>query len=242
MHPYERIADHYRRLIRDGTLAPGTRLPAVKDAAGEHAVSTATVRHAYSWLQNEGLIQTSPRGTFVAEPPRIASSPHDRLDRLRRTRSVLAEGEWMRVMKAELIKPPRYIADIFGLEPGDQIVHREYVMGATTTHDVNRRSLAVDWFPARLAASVPELLATSPRRGDDLVHLIGEATGRTPKYGRDGMHAREADQREANHLGVKLGSSILAMAYEWSDDLGVIVYGEVCLPPRVDIGYDYRMS
>lgn len=242
MHPYERIADHYRLRIRDGALAPGARLPSIRDMAAEHDVASATIRHALSWLQNEGLVVSSPRGTFIAEPPRIASTPYDRIDRLRRTQSTLAQGEWMRVLKAELIVPPLYVADVFGLEPGDQIAHREYVMGATTTATVNRRVLAVDWYPAALAAAVPELLGTEPRRGDNLMHLIGEATGRRPLYGRDGAHARTADQREANHLGIPVGSALLAMAYEWSDDDGVLVYGEVCLPPRMDIGYDYRLT
>lgn len=243
MHPYERIADHYRRLIRDGVLAPGSRLPTVKDAADEHGVATATVRHAYSWMQAEGILVTSPRGTFVADPPRVASSPHDRLDRLRRTRSVLAEGEWMRTLKAELIRrPPLYIAEIFALEPDDQVLAREYVTGSHTTAQVNRRALAVDWYPPYLGALVPELLSTAPKSGDDLITQIRAATGRVPRYGRDAMHARTADAREAAHLGLTPGSEIMAMAYEWSDDEGVIVYGEVCLPPRMDVGYSYRLD
>jgi GntR family transcriptional regulator len=30
------------------------------------------------------------------------------------------------------------------------------------------------------------------------------------------------------------------MAWRWSDDDGVIEYGEACLPERLTIGYEYK--
>ncbi|MBW1604216.1 GntR family transcriptional regulator [Streptomyces sp. JJ66] len=237
MHPYEQIAEQYRQLIRDGALAEGSRLPAIRDLATEHGVSTTTIRHALSWLQVEGYVRTSPRGTFVADEPPAVSSPHDRIGRLRRTGSILASGETKRVLAAGLVHPPNYVAELFGLEDGDQVCRREYVIGKGS----RRQALAVDWYPATLAAAVGALLSTAPGRADDAVPLITEATGRTPRYGRDAMHARTADEREANYLGVAVGSCILAMAYEWSDDNGVIVYGEVCVPSRMDVGYHYSL-
>lgn len=237
MHPYEQIAEHYRQQIRDGALAEGSRLPSIRDLATEHAVSSTTVRHALSWLQVEGYVRTSPRGTFVADDPPAASSPHDRLGRLQRTGSILAAGETKRVLAAELVRPPGYVAEIFGLEDGDQVCRREYVTGKAG----RRLALAVDWYPAPLAAAVGALLSTAPGRSDDAIQLITGATGRAPLYGRDGMHARAADAREAQHLGIAVGTPILALAYEWSDEGGILVYGEMCIPPRMDVGYDYKL-
>jgi GntR family transcriptional regulator len=237
-HPYERIAEHYRKKIRDRELAEGERLPTVAALAREWGMATGTIRHAMSWLQVEGYIRTSPRGTFVANEPPTGSTPHDRLNRMRRTGSTLATGETKLVTAAALVVPPLYVAEIFDLDPGDQVVRREFTTG------IGRRRVmfAVNWYLAQMAAVVPDLLSTAPRKCDDAVKLIEGATGRRVKYERDAMHAREASEREANYLGVPIGDSILAGAHEWSDDEGLIEYGEWCLPKRLTIGYENLTS
>jgi GntR family transcriptional regulator len=245
-HPYERIAEHYRQKIRDGDLTPGQRLPNVKDIAEEHGRSSTTVRHALSWLQVEGYIVTTQRGSFVADNPNAGASARDRLLRTYRTGSFLAVGETKRVAAAELIVPPLYVAELFDIDPGERLVRREYVTG----RGHQRTMLAVDWYPADFAAAVPDLLGTEPGqrtaghpgRGNDLLMQIEKKLGRRVTSGRDAMHGRDADAREAAHLGVAVGSPILAGAHEWSDEQGLIVYGEWCLPYRFTIGYEYTVE
>lgn len=246
MHPYERIAEHYRRMIRDGDLRPGHRLPTVKELAEEHGVSSTTVRHALSWLRVEGYIATTQRGSFVTDAPKIGPSPRDRILRTYRTGSVLAEHETKRVTAVELTVPPVYVAGLFDIEPGEQVVRREYVTGTGS----QITGLHVDWYPAHFALHVPDLLETAPGcrttthpgTGNDLLVQIEHAMGRMVAGGRDSMHGRDADQREARLLGVAVGSPILAGAHEWSDSQGLIVYGEWCLPYRLVIGYEYSLE
>ncbi|WP_432093733.1 GntR family transcriptional regulator [Streptomyces sp. bgisy100] len=243
--PRIRIAEFYRQLIRDGHIVPGDRLPTVREMSEQHSAATATVRAAMGWLRVEGWIVTTQRGSFVAEQTTNAASPRDRLDRVRRRGSVLADGETKRVVGADLIVPPLYVAELFDQDPGAQVVRREYVVGS----GAQRLALEVDWYPAEFAELVPDLLETvpgqrigdQPGRGDDLLALIEAATGRTVRHGRDAMHGRAADQREANHLGIPTGAPILAGTHEWSDDDGVMVYGEWCLPQRLTIGYEYQL-
>lgn len=242
-HPNIRIAEHYRRLIRDGQLSPGDRLPSVRDLATEHGVATATVRNALSWLRIEGYIVTTQRGSFVAQETTNVSSPYDRLMRVRRGDNVLGHGESWRITAAEMIVPPLYVAELFDQDPGAQVVRREYVTGTGPT----RIMLSVDWYPAYLGELVPSLLSSAPGSPDPqarrtgLLSEIEQATGRTPTVGRDAMHARIADHREARHLGIAVGAPILAGAHEWSDDEGVILYGEWCLPQKLTIGYEYQI-
>ncbi len=73
------IAGTIARLIASGDLAPGDRLPTVRELAAELGVSPATVSHAWQALAGVGLIISRGRsGSFVrAErttwlPPRIA--------------------------------------------------------------------------------------------------------------------------------------------------------------------------
>ncbi|MFF5670032.1 GntR family transcriptional regulator [Streptomyces hygroscopicus] len=235
--PSVRIAEIYRRKIRDGELHPGDRLPTVKVLAEQHGVATATARAALSHLRVEGYITVTQRGSFVNDAPTTGSSAHDRFDRIRRTGRALGDGESKRVTAAELIIPPAYVCELFDVPPMTQVVRREYVVGS----GIKRLSLSVDWYPLEFAEIVPDLLSTAPKEGDDLLQKIERATGRQVKYGRDSMHARTADRREANHLGVAVGASVLAVAHDWSDDEGVILYGETVMPERLTIGYEYRL-
>jgi GntR family transcriptional regulator len=55
------------------------------------------------------------------------------------------------------------------------------------------------------------------------------------------MHGRAADPREASFLGLPVGAPILALVHEWSDEEGIIEYGEWVLPTQVTIGYEYAL-
>ena len=53
--------------IRDGKLSPGTRLPTVRELAGQMGLAVNTVARAYRELEAAGMLETRGRfGTFVA--------------------------------------------------------------------------------------------------------------------------------------------------------------------------------
>lgn len=236
--PYMQVAERIRRRILDGELAEGAKLPAQRDLAKNEGVAIATLGRALDHLQVEGYITTSRRGTFVANAPSVAPSSYDRISRVLRTGSVLGEGETMIVTAAELMAPPQYIVELFDLQDGDQVVRRQWHTGKGK----QRLMLAVTWYPAALAALVPELLSTASAKSAGLLPRIQEATGRRVTAGRDDVHSRDADEREANFLGVRVGSPILAGAHRLWDDEGVLEYGEWCLPYRLVIGYEYTID
>lgn len=73
----EQLAERYAERIAQRLLAPGARLPSVRECAARHGVSPATVVGAYDLLQARGWVEARPqRGFFVrsAEPaaPRAA--------------------------------------------------------------------------------------------------------------------------------------------------------------------------
>lgn len=233
--PYMQVAERIRRRILDGLLKEGEKLPPVRELAQQEGVAVATLGRSLDHLQVEGYITTSRKGTFVADAPRVAPSGYDRITRVLRTGSVLAEGETMIVTRAELIKPPQYIAELFDLEEGDQVVRREWHTGKGQ----QRTGLFVTWYPAYFAAAVPELLSTARSSSPGLLLKVQQVTGRHVRAGRDDMHGRDADAREANYLGLRIGSPILAGVHRLWDDEGVIEYGEWCLPYRLTVGYEY---
>lgn len=75
---YEQITNNLRRLIASGGIAPGERLPSVRELATRLTINPNTIQRAYRQLEQEGYIFSLPgKGCFAAE----GSAP--RQDRLR---------------------------------------------------------------------------------------------------------------------------------------------------------------
>ncbi|ETH09561.1 transcriptional regulator, GntR family, partial [Bordetella pertussis 2371640] len=73
---YLRLADHYRRAIQTGVLAPAQRMPSVRNLVRAHHVSLSTALQACRQLEDDGLIEARPRsGYFVLRPRRPALAP-----------------------------------------------------------------------------------------------------------------------------------------------------------------------
>lgn len=68
MKRYEQLAEQIAELIRSGVLAPGERVPSVRQARRSYGVSPSTIFQAYYLLEDRGLIQARARsGYFVRE-------------------------------------------------------------------------------------------------------------------------------------------------------------------------------
>ena len=74
----DQLTHRYAERIRQRLLAPGARLPSVRECARAHGISPATVVAAYDQLQARGLVEARrQRGFFVREAePRSASLAH----------------------------------------------------------------------------------------------------------------------------------------------------------------------
>lgn len=74
----EQLASRLAERIRDRLLAPGARLPSVRQCAQQQGVSASTVVAAYDRLLAQGLVQARPhRGFFVRDlrlPPAAGSA------------------------------------------------------------------------------------------------------------------------------------------------------------------------
>jgi DNA-binding transcriptional regulator YhcF (GntR family) len=64
----EQLAARFAERIRNRLLAPGARLPSVRQCAQQHSVSPSTVVAAYDQLLAQGLVEARKnRGFFVRE-------------------------------------------------------------------------------------------------------------------------------------------------------------------------------
>lgn len=81
---YERIAAQVARLIEEGTLRPGERIPSVRKLHQHQQVSVTTVTQAYRLLESRGLVEARPQSGYYVrarqwvpppEPEMIAPTP-----------------------------------------------------------------------------------------------------------------------------------------------------------------------
>ena len=112
------VSDQIKRLISDGALMPGDRLPAERDLATQLGVSRPSLREALIRLEADGYIETSGRGGFtvvdVTAP--IISKP-------------LAEL---------LLQNPRTSADILELRQGLESISTVYAAECATAADLDK--------------------------------------------------------------------------------------------------------
>jgi GntR family transcriptional regulator len=66
--PWRQIYAALRGRIDSGELAPGDRVSSITSLSQEYQVALTTVRKAMDRLKEDGLVITSPMGTFVRRP------------------------------------------------------------------------------------------------------------------------------------------------------------------------------
>ena len=70
---YEQIQAELRRLMLTGALPPGSRLPSVRELAGQLAINPNTIQRAYRELESDGyILSVAGKGSFVAQIDQLA--------------------------------------------------------------------------------------------------------------------------------------------------------------------------
>lgn len=65
---FEQIQNQILRFIETGILAPGDRLPSVRQLAKDNGINPNTVAKAYSELEKRGYVYNLPKkGVYIAE-------------------------------------------------------------------------------------------------------------------------------------------------------------------------------
>lgn len=91
--PYEQIRLQVAGLVAAGRLAPGERLPTVRDLAADLGVAAGTVQRAYRELEAAGVVVSRRRaGTVVAATAGAGPSAAVRAAAAGLVRSARAEG------------------------------------------------------------------------------------------------------------------------------------------------------
>ncbi|MBA8792426.1 DNA-binding transcriptional regulator YhcF (GntR family) [Friedmanniella endophytica] len=82
--PYEQLRRQCVALIGSGALAEGTRLPPIRQLAGDLGVAAGTVARTYRELEQLGLVVSRRGGGTVVRAPAATLAPADRRQQVER--------------------------------------------------------------------------------------------------------------------------------------------------------------
>lgn len=204
--PYAQVAAQIRAQIISGELAPGDRVPSVRDVAANWGIARATAEKALGLLREQGLIITRDRsGAVVAADAPIYRSLEDRQQQVARTGLIYTPGEYAVIIAAEQVSAPDDVAHALDLEPGATAVRRHRV----THRDGQPRSSSTSWFAGDLATTAP-LLLQRERIRQGTPRYVEECTGRQAgPVRRHEVLARLATAVEAEELGLSTPAAVL---------------------------------
>lgn len=229
---YVEIANHYRQLIEDGTLAPGNAMPSMSKVGEEFNVSINTVNRAFRQLKAEGLTLGRPgHGTVVADRPRVAQTGAARIRRLERTGQPYAKGETTTHHTAGLRScADPDVAEELGVDLYDEVVMRTRVFVRHGKPAV----AALSCIHPRALSAVPELLEQGPL-GVFWQKLYTERTGKQVTRLPERRGARLASSNELDLLEVVAPPSasvpVLVLLNTFHDDEGPLEYWEDVYAP-----------
>ena len=220
---YAAIAEHFRTLIREGTLNPGDRMPTIRKVMEDWGVSNATAVRAYTTLKQEGWTSASSgAGTIVTGygSDNIAT----RVRTHAATGAALATGEASEIVEVGTVGAEEAIAARLEVEPGSpvQVRRRLVTRGGAPVH------LSSSYYPAYVVEAVPELAEPVSTGGSRELasERLGVAQGRVLEE----VTSRLATEPESAGLGLT-GSVIVTQVLRTvflADDRVVEVALKVC--------------
>jgi GntR family transcriptional regulator len=143
---YQQLEQQLEALIRDGTLAVGTVLPAERQLAESLGLSRATVQRAYSALRQRQILSAQGRRGFLIKG--IGPRLHPGMDRLKgftEEMRLLGKTASSRILERKVVHD-RSIASIFGLPsptPFLKLVRIRYGDGVPLSREMAWYNLAV---------------------------------------------------------------------------------------------------
>jgi GntR family transcriptional regulator len=221
----ERAAEDLRRAIQDGHFRTG-RLPAEPDLAKQLGVSRATLRHAISVLQEEGLVsRRQGSGTFIAGQ---AASLRNNLNMNFGVTDLIEAAGWRPGtldLEIEEQRADARVSERLGLPPRSRVL----VIHRTRTGDDRPVAHTVDMIGAQTLADVG-LTADEVRRSvgaEESLYRTLERAGIIVHHGVAEIRPAKADRSVSKTLKVPLGALLLQLEQvDYTSDGEAILYSE----------------
>lgn len=206
---YRRVLDQLRARILAGDLAPGAKLPSVRELSDRYGIPTGTAARVIAELRAEGrVISRQGSGVYVREFREIR----------RRSPSRLARERWglgQAIQDTDTTTRPRTVDVQVGEEPAPEWVATALAVEPGAPVVYRRRRFEVDERPVQVATSY---LPTHLARGTAIMHTdtgeggiyarLGE-TGHAPVMFVEELRCRMPHPTETDQLRLPEGTPVI---------------------------------
>lgn len=196
--PYLRVAQTIRDQIISGELAPGSRVPSVREIQAQFGVADGTASKALKVLSEEGLTETRARvGTIVRSQQPIYRRAEDRLKYGRSTGRFFMHGEASVIVEATIVGDvPGEVRAELDLEEDEPAIRRHRV----TSRDGVPVEVSTSWFSSSMASIAPLLVGRESIEGGTTAYICRQL-GKQVTHGMERQSVRLATDEEAAELG-----------------------------------------
>lgn len=202
MAGYVDIAAHFRRQIEVGELAPGDRLPTLREVMQHFDVAQQTASRAYRALKAEGLTQaTTGGGTVVA--PAGSSNTSARVRAWAATGRALSSSEASQILELGTVGADELVAPRLDVPEGTPIHMRRRLV----TRDGLPVHLSTSYYPPYVVDATPEL--TEPVSTGGSRELAAERLGVAQDRALEEVTSRLALETEKAALGLTTGDVVV---------------------------------
>ncbi|MGF0539064.1 GntR family transcriptional regulator [Agrobacterium sp. ES01] len=187
-------------LISERRIEPGTALPTERDLAEMSGLSRVTVRKAVDELVQRGhLVRRQGSGTFVAHLAAKVEQPLSKLTSFSEDmarRGLETKSVWL---NKGVFSPSPNETMVLGLSHDIDVVRLERLRtGGGMPLAIELAAISTEFLPD------PDLVTTS-------LYQALKSRGHNPVRATQRISARNSDEREAELLGIEVGSAVLQM-------------------------------
>lgn len=200
---YVQFAKIIKEQIQTGELNPGDQLPGEQELCQIFDISRTVVRQALDILRRENLIyRKKGKGTFVTQPI-INASYAQNLSGFYHEMKTRGLKPTTRIIKHQVIEPPKWIADRLDLDSKQSVVEIERLRFLYEIPII----LVTNYIPLHICPS----LAKADLTNRSLYDYLEEETGMVISSGKRLIEAVRAKPNQAELLEISTGSPVLKL-------------------------------
>jgi GntR family transcriptional regulator len=228
----------YRQLTRRllelaQSMPPGTRFPTDRELIDEFGVSRITVNQAVKSLVDSGYLRRMQgKGTFVTRP--VFERNELTLNSFSEDTIAMGYKPGARLITHRVMEPEEKVARKLQLAPREKVLYLERLMSA----DDEVIAVLYTSLPLKLCKNFDEWFTAEALNEVSLYAVLEKKCGYNLAAAKETVRAIDADDREANLLGIPQGSALLWLRrLTYLDDQQPIEYSHL-----VYRGDRYRME
>lgn len=226
---YHRVYVILLQKITDGSYPPGVSIPSEDDLAETFGVSRVTVRKAMDRLEREGrVLRQRGRGTFPQKSPAEAEKP---TSQVLKNQLSLASKTKVELLDYSFVRPPPNLARLFGVSEDGELLRIVRVRSDARSPI----SHTVCYLPSDLAPLVPRSAVSSL----PVSATLADAGIKLADF-EERITAVLADAELSPHLDVEIGTPLVAMSRQVSDESGRVI--ELLQARYRPDRYEYRVE